>query len=75
MTTRFDIFLEKWLLRDEVGLCVEDVMAAAADWSLRTLGASAFNREAPLRPKAMLMDYLLHSFEPPGLQVVIWKIK
>ena len=44
--------------------------------SLRTLGASALNRMATLRPKATLMDNLLHALEPPWIiGMVVWKIK
>ena len=42
----------------------------------RTLGASTLNRKAALRPKAILVDNLLHALEPSRIiRVVNWKIK
>jgi len=52
------------------------VAAAATGLSLRTLGARALGREAPLGPKAMLTDDLFHSLKPPQINgVVIREIK
>jgi hypothetical protein len=69
VTTRFDILLEKGLLRHEVGLSVKDMATAATGLSLtsRTLGASALDREASLGPKAMLTDDVFHALEPPRI--------
>ena len=69
------MLLEKGLLRCEVGLGVKDMVAATMGWSVRTLGPSTLNREAPLRPKAALTNDLFHTFEPPQIiGVIIWKI-
>jgi len=76
MSTRFNVFLEHWLLQFEIGLGVKDVTTAATGLSLRTLGASTLNRKAPLGPKSALTDNLLHTLEPPQIiGVVIWKVK
>jgi hypothetical protein len=58
VATQFDILLEKGLLQCKFRLGVKDVVAAITGWSIRTLGPSTLNREAFLRPKAMLTDDL-----------------
>ena len=63
MAARFDVLLEQRLLRFEVGLGVEEVATATTGLSLRTLGASALDREATLRPETALTDYLFHPLE------------
>jgi len=76
MSTRFNVFLEHWLLQFEIRLGVKDVTTAATGRSLRMLGASALDRKAPLRPKSALTDNLLHTLEPPRIiGMVIWKVK
>ena len=76
MPTRFNVFLKQRLLHFEVKLRVKDVTTAATGLSLRMLGASALDREAPLGPKAALANNLFHTLEPPRIiGVVIWKVK
>lgn len=51
-------------------------MAATADMSLRTLGASTLSWKPSLRPKPMLTDNVLHTLEPPWIfGVVVWEVK
>jgi hypothetical protein len=60
----------------EIKLGVKKVPTAATGLSLRMLGARALDREAPLGPKAVLVDNVFHTLEPPQIiGVVIWKIK
>jgi hypothetical protein len=76
MAARFNVLLEQRLLRYEIGLRVKEMATAATGLSLRTLGASALNREAALGPKATLANDLLHTLEKPRIiGVIIWKIK
>jgi hypothetical protein len=57
-------------------LSVKKVPTVATGLSLRMLGARALDREAPLGPKATLVDNVFHTLEPPWIiGVVIWKIK
>jgi hypothetical protein len=70
------VLLEQRLLRSEIGLRIKEMATAATGLSLRTLGASALDREAALGPKAMLANDLLHTLEKPWIiGVIIWKIK
>jgi hypothetical protein len=76
VAARFDILLEQRLLRHEIGLGVKEVATAATGLSLRTLGASALDREAALGPKAALANDVFHTLEPPRIiGVVVWKVK
>jgi hypothetical protein len=73
---KFDVLLEHWPLQCKIRLGIEKVAIAAPSLSLRMLRANTLDKEPALRPKAMLVDNMFHTFEPPQIMgMVVWKIE
>ena len=72
---RFNILLELWPLRRVIQLREEDALTAAVGlwlpFVLQALEPGAFATQPICGPKAMLMDYLFHSLEPPWVKGMV----
>jgi len=58
-------------LQCKIRLGIEKVAIAAPSLSLRMLRANTLNKEPALGPKAMLMDNMFHTFEPPQIMGMV----